>query len=172
MASSGVLSFIDMPVQDVMTKEVKTIEAEKPLVECIAVMNHSNIGSVIVVDGGKAVGIFTERDLVRKISGGAMILGLEVSRVMTKPLKVISPNTTLWEAITMMGRLGIRRLPVVEDGKLVGILTETDILRLVLAHQNLLLESVSESLPTTTKEQLKTIAGHFGYERPSPRVKE
>src|SRR5208337_214738 len=57
------------------------------------------------------------------------------------------------------GRLGIRRLPVVEEGKLVGILTERDIFRLILSQQSLLLEAVSESMPAATRDQLRGIVG-------------
>jgi len=85
-------------------------------------------------------------------------------------LTIISPGATIWDAITLMGSAGIRRLPVVENGHLVGILTERDVLRLILAQQNLLLESVSESFPAATRERVRGIAGHFGLERPPGRA--
>jgi CBS domain-containing protein len=91
---------------------------------------------------------------------------------MNKPMMIISPGATIWDAITLMGRADIRRLPVVENGHLIGILTERDVFRLILAQQNLLLESVSESFPAATKEQLRGIAGHFGLERPPGRAAE
>ena len=172
MASNETQSFIDMPVKSVMTKDVKTIEAGKSLIECVAIMKRFNVGSVVVVEKDKPVGIFTERDLVNKLADGYATLGIEVSKVMSKPLTVISPNSTLWEAITLMGRLNIRRVPVVENERLEGILTETDVLRLVITHQYLIIESVSESLPSITKEKLKMISGHFGGERPTPRAEE
>lgn len=172
MASNGTQSFTDMPVKSVMTKDVRTVEVGKPLIECVAIMKRFNVGCLVVVENDKPVGIFTERDLVRKLADGYATLGIEVSKVMSKPLTVISPNTTLWEAITLMGRLNIRRLPIVENDHLEGILTETDVLRLVIAHQYLIIESVSESLPSITKEKLKAISGHFGGERPTPRVEE
>ena len=171
MASGGALSFIDMPVKSIMTKDVKTAEASKPLMECVEIMKRFNVGSVVVVEDDKPVGIITERDFIRKLADGYATLGVEVSKLMSKPLTEISPNTTLWEAITLMVRLNIRRLPVVEEGRLLGILTETDVLRLIIAHQSLIIESVSESLPSVTKEKLKVISAHFG-ERPTPRAEE
>jgi len=151
-----------------MTKDVKTIEATKTLADCIKIMRDANIGSLVVVAKDLTpVGIFTERDLVRKMAEkGHGILGLPMAQVMNKPLTIISPVATIWDAVTLMGRADIRRLPVVENGHLVGILTERDVFRLILAQQNLLLESVSESFPAATKEQLRGIAGHFGLERP------
>jgi CBS domain-containing protein len=97
---------------------------------------------------------------------GQAVLGLPMAQVMSKPLTIVSPTATIWDAITLMGRADIRRLPVVEGGRLVGILTERDIFRLILAQQSTLLESVSESLPAATREQLREMAGHMGLTPP------
>ena len=172
MASEGAQSFIDMPVKSVMTKDVKIAEVSKPLMECVAIMKRFNVGSVVVVEGNKHEGIIYERDFVRKLADGYATLGVEVGKMMSKPLTVISPNTTLWEAITLMGRLNIRRLPIVAEDRLEGILTETDVLRLIIAHQSIIIESVSESLPSVTREKLKIISGRFGGDRPTPRAEQ
>ncbi len=155
-----------------MTKDVKTIEATKPLADCVKIMGDANIGSVVVVGKDKTpVGIFTERDLVRKMAEkGHGILALPMAQTMSKPLTIISPVATIWDALTLMGRAGIRRLPVVENGRLVGILTERDVFHLILARQSLLLESVSESLPTATREQLKDMTQRFGLGSPPGRA--
>jgi len=155
-----------------MTRDVKTIDAAKTVGDAIKTMRDANIGCLVVVGKDQTpVGMFTERDLLRKIADkGHSILGLAMAQVMSKPLTIISPVATIWDAVTLMGRTDIRRLPVVENGHLIGILTERDVLRLILAQQSLLLESVSESLPAATKEQLRGIAGHFGFERPPGRA--
>lgn len=157
-----------------MTKDVKTVEADQTLADCLRTMRDANIGSVVVVDQDKRpVGIFTERDLVKKMADmGQTTLGVAMSQVMNKPLTIISPGATIWDAVTLMGRADIRRLPVVENGHLVGILTERDIFRIILAQQNLLLESVSESFPAATREQLRGIAGRLGIGRPPSRTRE
>lgn len=158
-----------------MTKDVKTIEGTKTLAEGIRIMRDDNIGSIVVVEGEdhRPVGIFTERDLVKKMADMSHeILGLRMSQVMTRPLTTISPNATVWDGLTLMGRHDVRRLPVIESGKLIGIMTERDALRIILANQNLLLESVSESLPAATREQLKGIAGRFGLEKPPGRASD
>jgi CBS domain-containing protein len=166
------LSLIDAAVAGIMTQKVKTIGGSSPVIDCVKIMKQADIGSVVVVESDKPVGIFTERDLVKMVVDGPENLKLSVSQVMSKPLTVISPNATIWDAITLMGRLNIRRLPVVGNGKLVGILTERDVLRLILSQQSMLLESVSEYLPTATREQLKTLVGHLGIEKPPPRMEE
>ena len=166
------MSLIDTAVGSIMTQKVKTIGGSSHVSECVKVMKQAEIGSVVVVQEDKPVGIFTERDLVKKIVEGSEILNLAVSQVMSKPLTVISPNATVWDAITLMGRVNIRRLPVVGNGKLLGIVTERDVLRLILSQQNMLLESVSEYIPAATREKLKSVVGQLGIEKPPPRMEE
>ena len=160
------LSLIDTSVASIMTQKVRTVQGNASIIECVKIMKQAEIGSIVIVENDAPVGIFTERDLVNRIGEGQDNLKLPVSQVMSKPLTVISPKATIWDAITLMGRLSIRRLPVVGNGKLVGILTERDVLRLLLSQQNMLLESVSEYIPAATREQLKTVVGHLGIERP------
>ena len=167
------MSLIDSPVRGAMTKDVKTAEGSKKVAVIVKTMAEFKIGSIVVVGKDKTpIGIFTERDLVNKMAEkGSDVLAIEVSKVMTKPLTIISPSATIWDAITLMGRAGVRRLPVVEDGKLIGILTERDVLRLVLSQQSLLLETVSESFPVATREQMRDIAGQFGLVTPPGRAR-
>ncbi len=157
------LSLSDAAVGTIMTKEVKTAEASVFLSDCVRVMKKANIGSIVVVENDKPVGIFTERDLISRMATGVESLGLPMALVMTKPLQTISPSSTIWDAITLMGRLNIRRLPVVDNGKLIGIVTERDVLHLILSQQSLLLESVSESLPSATRDQVKAMVGRFEW---------
>jgi CBS domain-containing protein len=84
----------------------------------------------VVVDEDKPVGIVTERDLVRKGIIGRLDVHSSIEKVMSSPLITISKNTTLSEATKLMIEKEIRRLPVVENGKLVGIITATDVLNI------------------------------------------
>lgn len=174
MTAQRHLSLIDAPVRGVMTKDVKTIEATKTLQDAVKTMRDAKIGCVVVVGKDQTpVGMFTERDLVNKMADkGHGVLGTAMAQVMTKPLTIISPSATIWDAVTLMGRADIRRLPVVENGHLIGILTERDVLRLILSQQSLLLESVSESFPTATREQLRGLAERFGTGTPPGRASE
>jgi len=159
------LSLAEIPVKSVMTKGVKTIEASKPLVDSIRLMNNHDIGSVVVVENDKPVGIFTERDLVRKLASGLGSLKRSMTEIMSRPLTTILPTATIWDAIILMDRNKIRRLPVVQQEKLVGILTQRDVFRLIVSQQNLLLEAVSESLPFATRQQLKEAMVHLGVRK-------
>lgn len=165
------LSLIDATVGSVMTKNVRTVGASALLRDCVRVMMEQNIGALIVLENDKPVGIFTERDLVRLIGGGhENALNETMSKVMSRSLTTVAPTATLWDAISLMGRMDIRRLPVLDKGKLVGIVTEKDIMRVILSQQNLILESVAEYLPAMTREQLQTLIIQFGTQNPSPRV--
>lgn len=156
------LSLGDASIASIMTKQVKTIDSSEPLFECIKIMNEAKIGSIVVTENGRPVGIFTERDLVKKMAQRLESLGYLMKQVMSSPLTTISQSATVWDALILMGRKDIRRLPVVDDKKLVGIVTERDVIHLILAHQSMLLESVSESMPAATRERLRGLAGSLG----------
>ena len=169
-ARSRTVSLADASVGSIMTRQVKIVSTTKPLLESIRMMKESNIGSVVVVEDGRPVGIFTERDLVKRMAERPESLGLSMAQVMSKPLISVPPTATVWDALTLMGKHNIRRLPVMEGKKLMGIVTERDVFRLILTQQSLLLESVSESIPASSRERLKGIVGALGIEKPPSRM--
>jgi CBS domain-containing protein len=116
-------------VKDFMTKNVITIDASKTVIEAADLMSQNNVGDLVVMDKSAPVGIVTERDLVRRVLAGRKSLTIQVSEVMTTPLRVIDPEAPLKEAARRMVNKGIRRLPVIKDNKLVGIITATDFAR-------------------------------------------
>lgn len=113
-------------VKDLMTKNVVTIDANKPVVEAAALMSENDIGDLIVMDDNTPVGIVTERDFVRRVLAEGKSTESKVSEVMTRPLKVIDPDAPIKEAARRMVNKRIRRLPVIKDNKLVGIITAAD----------------------------------------------
>jgi len=120
-----------IPVLEIMTHKPVTIAAGATVVEAAKVMREKNIGSLVVVDRGTPTGIVTERDLVTKVAA----LDLQPSRVfvkdiMTSPVVAVPPHEEVAEAAKLMSQRKIRRLPVVEEGKLVGMVTENDIIRI------------------------------------------
>jgi CBS domain-containing protein len=168
-AKNSVVSLAQTSVASLMVKNVKTIGVRNPVVECIKIMKDADIGSVVVLDETtKPVGIFTERDLVRRIGEKLENLSLPMSRAMTKPLITIPPSATVWDALVLMGKYDIRRLPVMDSKSLVGIVTERDVFRLILSEQTLLLASFSEFLPEHTKEKIFGAVG-VGIVRPPAR---
>ncbi|MEM2357325.1 MAG: CBS domain-containing protein, partial [Candidatus Bathyarchaeia archaeon] len=98
----------------------------------LQIMAEKGIGSVIVIENGKPVGIITERDIAKKLVQDKSTLDKKVKDVMSKPLITVSPDTGIFEALQIMRKNNIRRLPVVSAGKLEGIVTEKDLLYWVL----------------------------------------
>ena len=113
-------------VKDLMTKNVVTIDVNKTVVEAATLMSINDIGDLIVMEDNTPVGIVTERDFVRRVLAEGKSTESKVSEVMTRPLKVIDPDAPIKEAARRMVNKRIRRLPVIKDNKLVGIITAAD----------------------------------------------
>lgn len=116
----------------IMSIKVATIRSALLLKDALKKMVKRNIGCVVVVDRGKPVGIVTERDISRQVAKGPKTLGIQVKRVMSSPLISVTPTTRNQEAMEMMLKHGIRRLPIMDRGRLVGIVTDRDLLRWVV----------------------------------------
>ena len=117
-------------VEDVMVKEVITIDEEMTIKEAAEVMNKFEIGCLIAVGKGKADGILTERDLLKRIvAEGKDAAKTQVKDVMTSPLVVTDPSMDLAEALKLMFQMKIKKLPVVDEKRLVGLVSLTDIAR-------------------------------------------
>jgi CBS domain-containing protein len=117
-------------VRDVMVTDVVTIEPTVDVRRAVKVMNDFGIGCLIVVDSGRVVGILTERDILKRIvDEGKKPEETTVGDIMSKPPITISPDADLETAIKVMFKNKIKKLPVVENGKLVGIVTFTDLVR-------------------------------------------
>ncbi len=116
-------------VKDIMTKEVVTIETSKTVFEAAELMSSSGLGCLIVVIKAFPVGIITERDVVHRVVAKRASLDLKVTEVMTKTLITVGPDTSLREAARIMQANKIRRLPVLKNNKLVGIVVASDFVR-------------------------------------------
>jgi len=121
---------MSLKVEDAMVKEVITIDEKSMIKEAADVMNRFEIGCLIVTKNRKAVGILTERDLLtRVVSQTKNPRKTKVETVMSKPLIVVEPDMDLEEAAKLMFKLKIKKLPVVENGRLIGLVTLTDLAR-------------------------------------------
>jgi len=121
---------LPLKVRDVMVREVITVDEDSTVKEAVDVMNEFQIGSLIVLEKGKAKGIVTERDFLRRVTAEAKdIMNTKVKEIMTTPLVVVEPGTDLEEAMKLMFKNKIKKLAVVDSNKLVGIVTLTDIAR-------------------------------------------
>ncbi|MHA7647519.1 CBS domain-containing protein [Nitrosopumilus sp. S4] len=117
-------------VNQVMSKNVITVDKSTSIQEAAEKMHKSNVGCVIVTEDSKPVGIVTERDFVTKVAAEGRPLFTEISEVMSSPLITIEQEETIWEASEMMKEKTIHKLPVLEDGEIIGIITTTDIVRI------------------------------------------
>ncbi|MGC8997855.1 MAG: cyclic nucleotide-binding/CBS domain-containing protein [Candidatus Bathyarchaeia archaeon] len=121
---------LSLKVEDVMVREVITIDEESTVKEAAEAMNKFEIGCLIAVRKGKAVGIITERDLLKRVVAEARDVNkTKVKDVMSSPLVVVEPNMELEEAVKLMFQMKIKKLPVVDGKRLVGLVTLTDIAR-------------------------------------------
>ena len=123
-------SRLSLKVADVMVREVITIDENSTVKEAAEVMNKFEIGCLIAVRKGKAVGIITERDLLKRVVAEAKDVNkTRVKDVMSSPLVVVEPGIDLEEAVKLMFQMKIKKLPVVEEKRLVGLVSLTDIAR-------------------------------------------
>ena len=121
---------VSLKVNDVMTMEVITIDENATVKEAAEIMDKNEIGCVIAVRKGKAIGIVTERDLLKRVIVEAKNANkTKVAAVMSSPLEVVAPSTTLEEALQLMFQKKIKKLPVVEKNHLLGVVSLTDIAR-------------------------------------------
>lgn len=118
-----------MKVRDIMTQVVLTAEADTTIAEAASLMAQRRVGSALVVDGQRLLGIFTERDIVKALSQDASATHQEIGHWMTRGPQTISSEATIEEALGRMLEGGFRHLPVVDGGRMVGMLSMRDISR-------------------------------------------
>ena len=119
-----------MKVRELMTKQPTTVEPDATLGEVATLMKQEDCGSIPVVEGGRLVGIVTDRDIVvRGIAAGADPRTQRASKVMSSDPVTVGPDDDVTDAEKKMADRQIRRLPVVEGGKLVGLIVTAQIAR-------------------------------------------
>lgn len=131
-ASDLIKSLPDVPetelkVDDFMTKNVVTADEETPVISIAKTMGSQRIGSVIITCEGELSGIFTERDLLTNFLAKGKTLYVKVEPECSQPLTVIPAGTSVHKAAATMALKHIRRLPIVRDDKLIGIITARDL---------------------------------------------
>ncbi len=118
-----------MIVRDVMNKDVVATKPKVKIRDAVKIMNKFRIGSLIVLsEENKLVGIVTERDVLKSIENGLDPDADEVKDIMSKDVKVVMADDDLDVAVDAMTKYRIKKLPVVEDDSLVGIITASDIM--------------------------------------------
>jgi CBS domain-containing protein len=113
-------------VKDIMTRNVRTIDSRSTIADAAKAMSKWKIGALIMTRGSTTVGIVTEGDISRCVAKG-VDLDAALQDIGKKKLITVAPGERLEVAAKTMAEAGIKKLPVIEDGKLVGIVTQTDI---------------------------------------------
>jgi CBS domain-containing protein len=126
--SGNIFKAINEPIKIIMTQKVFSVKTTAKISEAVQLMKEKNVGGLPVVDEENRVrAIITERDIARMFSD--RISGVKVSHLMTSKVVTALPKTTIFEAEKTMITQGFRRLPIVADGKVAGIVTAMDIIR-------------------------------------------
>jgi len=133
-----------MLVKEIMKKNVKIIRPDDNMKKAAEIMNSNKIGCLVVVEGdGDIVGIITERDILEDVVAvGKSSDQVLVKDAMKKDVIFTSPEASLEEAADLMNKNKIKKLPVIENGKLVGIITASDL----ITYESKLIEKISELL--------------------------
>ncbi len=124
-------------------REVWTVRPDSTVFDALKLMADKNIGAVVVTDDEGICGIMSERDYARKvILRGRSSRTTPVSEIMTERVLVVRPDQTVEECMALMTRKRLRHLPVVEDGKLVGIISIGDVVKAILSEQEFMIDQL------------------------------
>jgi len=116
-------------VKDIMTKNVISIGVNNSVFEAAELMSSNRVGCLVIMDEEVPIGIVTERDFVRRVVAKKLPLDTKVSEIMSKSLITVDPDASLKEAARLMSSNKIRRLPVLKQKRLVGIVVAADFVR-------------------------------------------
>jgi len=150
----------EVAVKDVMSSPVITVKEEDTVTKIANIMTRRGIGSVVVVDKKrKPLGMITEKDIVRRVaSKGLHPNKVKAGKIMSKPLRTVDPTLDVKEAARRMKQQKVKRFAVLENGKLVGIVTGTNIVDITPALIDVM-EEKSKIRPLTPRET-SALAGY------------
>lgn len=142
-----------MPLADYCKFPVVTLSPERTVLEAAQMMRSSNVGSVVITEQDRPIGILTDRDIVLRITAlNQDPSSIPVRDVMSRNPVVVSEDLGIWELIHMMKKHAVRRFPIVSgDGKLVGIITLDDLIKLMGEELSGLGQAIASELSHTIK---------------------
>jgi CBS domain-containing protein len=128
---------------------VQNISPQNTIHQCASKMNECGVGALMVIENGQVVGIISERDILKKVVvTGEDVHRIQVAAVMTKELVTVTPATTVQEAMHIVIEKRIRHLPVMEKGKLVGLISIGDLTRSAMLWQEQQITSLKHYIQT------------------------
>lgn len=137
---------INAPITEILrgkSSEVWTVTPDAAVFDAISLMSNRNIGAVPVVDGSEVIGILSERDYTRKIAlKGRSSKETKVREIMTCPVVTIAVDATIDCCMQMVTRQRVRHLPVLDAGKLVGMISIGDLVNWTISAQNAAIEQM------------------------------
>lgn len=115
-------------VKNIMTKSVVSVDASMSINEAAKMMEDAKVGAIIVMENNTPVGIVTDRDFAVKVAAHAYQISEPVKKIMSSPLIAIGPEESVWMISELMYTRGIRKLPVIDNDNVVGMVTATDLI--------------------------------------------
>jgi len=130
-------------VREIMTRRPITINKEASIGAAAKTMRQNHVGGLMVTEKGRLVGMITEGDILRKaFIKNKSPTKTKVWQIMTRKVVTIHPDDDLYHVTQLMNKKGIRRLPVIEDGQIVGYITEKDLLKVEPSILDVLIEKL------------------------------
>ena len=115
-------------IRDIMCKDVITVEDDKSAADAAKIISENDISFLVIIKNGLPIGVLSEKDFVRKLAAeNKNASDTQISEIMSYKFRWVEPTTSIEDAIQKMLNNNIRRLLVLEDGKLVGVITQTDL---------------------------------------------
>ena len=114
-------------VKDIMTKGVLSVDSKMNVNEAAKMMEDEDVGAIIVVENNTPIGIITDRDFAVKIVAHAYPITTSVKKIMSSPLIGVNPEESVWTVADLMYTRKVRKIPVIDEDKVVGIVTATDL---------------------------------------------
>ena len=121
-------------INQIMNTSILSVDSSVTATDAAKMMEDTDVGAVVVLENNIPVGIITDRDFAIKIAAHSYPIDTPVRRIMSSPLISIDPHSDLWIASDLMSTRKVRKLPVIDDDKVVGIITSSDIVKHIADH--------------------------------------
>ncbi len=151
---------MSIKIEDIMIRDVLTADVSENVLSATIKMNEREVGSIIILDGKKPVGILTERDILKRIVVERRDPEkTKVEEVMSAPLISAKPEMSLDDAVKIMILKRVKKLPILKNDKLVGIITLFDVVRLKPITMNILKSYETKEVPKSIEKYVTKIKG-------------